>query len=192
VIVHPTAVVEEGALLGFGTKVWHFAHVREGAIVGADCVIGKDVYIDSGALVGARVKIQNGVSVYCGVTLEDDVFVGPHVTFTNDLHPRSQGLWDLVPTFVRRGASLGAHATIVCGVDIGPYAMVAAGAVVTCDVPPHGLVRGNPGRLAGFVCTRGHSLAPSGTQRIDSVSETIWACPQCRERLHISYKVERG
>ena len=156
---HPTAVVEEGAEVGEGTRIWHFAHVRSGARVGRNCNIGKDVYIDAGAVVGDRVKIQNGVSVYRGVVIEDDAFVGPHAVFTNDRYPRSFNEdWELVPTLVRRGASIGANATIVCGVTIGRYAMVAAGAVVTRDVPDHGLVAGVPARLIGFVCFCGRPL----------------------------------
>jgi UDP-2-acetamido-3-amino-2,3-dideoxy-glucuronate N-acetyltransferase len=201
VTVHPTAVVEPGAKVGHGTNIWHFAHVREGAVIGPGCNIGKDVYVDSGALIGALVKVQNGVSVYCGVTLEDEVFVGPHVCFTNDVRPRSQGEWTLVPTFVRRGASIGAGATIVCGVEVGPHAMVAAGAVVTCNVPPYGLVRGNPARLVGYVCRRGHTMEWAGAERISRGSgaeieelrdQTVWICAPCGERLHISYKVERA
>jgi UDP-2-acetamido-3-amino-2,3-dideoxy-glucuronate N-acetyltransferase len=146
--IHRTAEVEQGAVIGPGTKVWHFAHIRSGAVIGRDCVIGKDCYIDE-VFIGDRVKIQNGVSVYRGVYLDDDVFVGPHAVFTNDPEPRSQGAWVCVPTIVRRGASIGANATILCGVEIGEWAMVGAGAVVTHNVPAGRLVYGNPARDAG-------------------------------------------
>jgi acetyltransferase-like isoleucine patch superfamily enzyme len=153
---HPTAVVEHGARVGAGTKIWHFAHVRAGAAVGTGCTIGKDVYVDAGATVGDRCKLQNGVSVYSGVTLEDEVFVGPNAVFTNDLRPRATSpSWQVVPTVVRAGASIGANATIVCGTEIGSFAMVAAGAVVTHDVADHELVMGNPARRAGWVCRCG-------------------------------------
>ncbi|MEM4761358.1 MAG: acyltransferase, partial [Thermofilum sp.] len=157
--IHPTAVVEEGAVIGEGTRIWHFAHVRRGARIGSRCNIGKDVYIDENVVIGNGVKIQNGVSVYRGVTLENNVFVGPYAVFTNDKYPRAFSTdWVVVPTLVKEGASIGANATIVCGVTIGRYAMVAAGSVVTKDVPDHGLVMGNPARLVGFVCYCGRPL----------------------------------
>jgi acetyltransferase-like isoleucine patch superfamily enzyme len=153
---HSTAVVEAGAHVGEGTRIWHFAHVREGAKIGTDCTIGKDVFVDSGAIIGDRCKIQNGVSVYSGVTLENEVFVGPNAVFTNDLRPRAMPVsWEIVPTLVRDGASIGANATIVCGSEVGSYAMVAAGAVVTHDVAAHELVIGNPARHSGWVCRCG-------------------------------------
>jgi acetyltransferase-like isoleucine patch superfamily enzyme len=169
---HSTAVVEDGARVGDGTKIWHFAHVREGATIGADCTIGKDVFVDSGAVIGNRCKIQNGVSIYTGVTLEDEVFVGPSAVFTNDLRPRAQSsTWEVVSTLVRSGASLGANATIVCGTVVGRYAMVAAGAVVTHDVAEHELVMGNPARHAGWVCHCGavcsRDSAPPATFECD-------------------------
>ena len=156
---HETAVVEPGAKVGRGTRVWHFAHIRASAVVGSGCIVGKDVYIDAGAVVGRRCKLQNGVNVYQGVTLEDDVFVGPHVVFTNDLYPRAFSQeWRVVPTLVKRGASIGANATIKCGVTIGRYAMVACGAVVTADVPDHALVMGNPARVVGTVTKEGRRV----------------------------------
>lgn len=145
--VHPTAEVSSRASIGKGTKIWNQAQIREGATLGEYCIVGKDVYIDKDVLVGHRVKIQNAVSIYCGVTIEDDVFVGPHATFTNDKFPRADNAaWSIVPTLVKRGASIGANATIICGVTIGERAMIGAGAVVTKDVPADAVVVGNPAR----------------------------------------------
>lgn len=154
--VHETAIVEPGAVIGRGTRVWHHSHVRTGAAIGEDCVLGKNVYVDTNATVGSRCKIQNNVSVYQGVTIGDDVFVGPSATFTNDLVPRAfNDGWVVTPTMVNRGASIGANATIVCGTSIGEYAVVAAGATVTRDVSPHQLVGGTPARHMGWVCRCG-------------------------------------
>ncbi|MBM3769969.1 MAG: N-acetyltransferase [Acidimicrobiia bacterium] len=145
VMIHPTANVEATAVLGDGTRVWHREHVRDGAFVGGDCTISKDVYIDTEVRIGNRVKIQNGVSVYKGVLLEDDVFVGPNVSFTNDAFPRAfNDDWHITSTLVRRGASIGANATVVCGVTLGPYSMVAAGSTVTNDAPPTRAGDGQP------------------------------------------------
>lgn len=182
---HPTSVIEEGAEIGENTRIWHFVHVRKGAKIGRNCNIGKDVYIDVGVRIGDNVKIQNFVSVYRGVVLEDDVFVGPHATFTNDLYPRSYNVeWEVVQTLVKRGASIGANATIVCGVTIGEYAMVGAGAVVTKDVPPHGLVVGNPARLVGFVCYCGKPLKES--EKIEADEELItYKCGKCGKEVKI-------
>jgi UDP-2-acetamido-3-amino-2,3-dideoxy-glucuronate N-acetyltransferase len=147
VFVHPSADVEDGAVIGAGTKVWHLAHIRNSATVGTDCVIGRNVYLDANAVVGSRVKIQNNVSVYQGVTIEDEVFVGPCAVFTNDLRPRATNTdWKITPTLVKRGASIGANATLVCGITVGEGAMIAAGSVVTKDVEPYTLVMGNPAR----------------------------------------------
>ncbi|MEH0974168.1 acyltransferase [Micromonospora sp. CPCC 205546] len=160
VFVHPTADVEEGARVGAGTKVWHLAHVRSSAQVGAGCVIGRNVYVDAGVTVGDLVKIQNNVSVYQGVTIEDEVFVGPCAVFTNDFRPRAQNPdWTITPTLVRRGASIGANATLVCGIEVGEYAMIAAGSVVTRDVAPYQLVAGNPARPKGWVDERGEVVS---------------------------------
>lgn len=154
--IHPTAAVDSSASIGKGTKIWNNVQIRERAIIGESCIVGKSVYIDHTVRIGNRVKIQNGVSIYHGVTLEDDVFLGPHMTFTNDLYPRAfDPEWHVVPTMVRRGASVGANVTVVCGVTLGEYCMIGAGAVVTKDVPPHALVIGNPGRIAGFVSVMG-------------------------------------
>ncbi len=157
--VHETAVIAPDAEIGPGTKIWHHVHVREGARIGANCVLGKDVYIDHFVNVGNGVKIQNGVSVYHGVTLADEVFVGPYAVFTNDLLPRSSHTtWRVVETVVERGASIGANATIICGVRLGAHCMIGAGAVVVKNVPPHALMVGNPAEIIGYVCTCGHHL----------------------------------
>jgi dTDP-4-amino-4,6-dideoxygalactose transaminase/acetyltransferase-like isoleucine patch superfamily enzyme len=160
--VHETAVVEDGASIGRGTRVWHHCHVQAGAIVGARCSLGKDCFVASGARVGDGVRVQNGVSIYEGVSLDDDVFVGPHAVFTNVDAPRAfvSRRSELAPTHVGRGASIGAGATIVCGHRIGPYAFVGAGAVVTADVPAHALVVGNPARRIGWVSRLGRRLGP--------------------------------
>ena len=158
--ISDTAIVDEKAEIGEGTRVWHHAQIREGAVIGRDCNIGKGVYVDLNVSIGDRVKVQNNVSIYHGVEIGDDVFIGPSVTFTNDKHPRAW-LWDesrLCRTKVRKGASIGANATIVCGIEVGEYAMIGAGSVVTKDVPAHALVLGNPGRISGFVCECGERL----------------------------------
>jgi acetyltransferase-like isoleucine patch superfamily enzyme len=156
---HPTAIVESDEI-GEGTRIWHFAHVRKGSKIGKNCNVGKSSYVDIGAEIGDNVKIQNFVSVYKGVVIEDDVFVGPSATFTNDIYPRAF-IWDedhVVPTRVCRGASIGANSTIICGTTIGEYAMVGAGSVVARDVPAFALVLGNPARLKKWICFCGHGL----------------------------------
>lgn len=154
-VIHETAIVEDGAIIGEGTNIWHHAHIRSGARIGKGCNFGKNTYVDPGVVVGDNVKVQNNVSIYHGVTIEDDVFVGPSVVFTNDLHPRAFK-WDetmVGTTLVKKGTSIGANSTIVCGDRVlGEYSMIAAGSVVTKNVPDHGLVMGNPARLVGFVC----------------------------------------
>lgn len=176
VFVHPTAIVEKGAAMGTGTRIWHRSHVREGSRIGTDCSIGFSVYVDQGVVIGDRCKVQNHVSIYRGVVLEDEVFVGPSATFTNDRYPRANpSTWEVVPTLVRRGASVGAGATVVCGVEIGAWAMVGAGAVVTADVPAHGLVLGAPARVRGWVCICGRMLAAVGEHAPES-------CAHCGRR----------
>lgn len=159
-LIHPTAAIDEGCTIGEGTRIWHFSHVMHGARVGKSCNIGQNVVISPGAIVGDRVKIQNNVSVYTGVTVEDDAFLGPSCVFTNVINPRSfiSRKDEFRPTIVRRGASIGANATIVCGNEIGEYAMIGAGAVVTKDVPSYSLWVGNPARQAGWVSRAGHKL----------------------------------
>ena len=167
VYIHPTAEVSPHAEIGAGTRIWHQAQVREGARLGANCIVGKGAYIDFDVQIGRNVKIQNYALVYHGVTVEDGVFCGPHCVFTNDRTPRAVnpdlslkrgGDWAVTPTVVKKGASIGANAVIVCGVTIGAWSMIGAGAVVTRDVPDHGLVWGNPARLHGFVCACGFRL----------------------------------
>ena len=166
VFVHPTADIEDGARIGAGTKVWRLAHVRSTARIGTDCVIGRNVFVDADVVIGDRVKVQNNVSVYKGVTLEDEVFVGPSAVFTNDFRPRAQNPdWQVTPTLVRHGASIGANATLVCGVEVGRYAMIAAGSVVTRDVAPHQLVAGNPARPKGWVDARGEVVSRDPANR---------------------------
>ena len=191
-MIHPTAEVESGASVGANTRIWHHAHIRAGAVVGSDCNIGLGVYVDSGAVIGNKVKIQNRVSIYRGVTIEDGVFIGPHVTFTNDLYPRSitpagdsieEEDWTPVGTLVKYGASIGAGCIILPGVTIGRWAMIGAGALVTHDVPDHGLALGSPARLEGYACRCGRRLRLDGAR---------WTCPNCHETYDLSPPDEAG
>ncbi len=184
-MIHPTAEVSPLAKVGPNTNVWNEAQVREGAVVGADCNIGKGVYIDRDVVVGNKVKIQNRASLYRGVTIEDGVFIGPHVAFTNDRYPRAitpdgrprgDDDWQPEPTLVRYGASIGAGSIIVLGVAIGRWAMVGAGALVTRDVPDQALVKGNPARVTGYVCSCGRPLAPAGK----GGAQDEWRCAVCK------------
>jgi len=157
--IHTTADVSPAARLGDGCRVWHWAQIRERAQVGSNCVIGKDVYIDVDVVVGNDCKIQNFATLYRGVTIGDRVFVGPHACFTNDVYPRAVSPdWKIVPTKVEDGASIGANATILCGLTVRRFAMVAAGAVVTKDVPAQALVAGVPAKVIGWVCECGRPL----------------------------------
>ena len=157
---HPTAVIDEGAEIGKGTKIWHFSHIMKGAKIGENCIIGQNVYIDKKAVVGNKVKIQNNVSVYDNVILEDEVFCGPSCVFTNVINPRShiERKSEYKTTLVKRRATIGANATIVCGHTIGEGAFIGAGAVVTKDIPDYALAVGNPARIVGYMCECGIKL----------------------------------
>lgn len=196
--VHPSADVSPRATIGIGTKIWQHCQVREDAVIGRGCILSKSVYIDSNVRIGNHVKIQNGISVYHGVTLEDGVFCGPHCVFTNDRQPRAINAdgtlkttddWIVSETLIKRGASIGAHATIVCGVTIGCWAMIGAGAVVTRDVPDYGLVYGNPARLHGFVCPCGQKLIEPTDGRPDLAADVLLTCPHCAAQIAISSAV---
>ena len=189
--IHDTADVSDQAKIGAGTAIWHQAQVRGGAIIGPNCILGKGVYVDTGVTIGENVKVQNYVSIYHGVMIEDGVFCGPHCVFTNDKVPRAVNPdgslkrdddWAISTTLIRQGASIGAGATIVCGVTIGCWAMVGAGAVVTRDVPDHGLVWGNPARLHGFVCRCGGRLKEQQTEG----TRVIACCPDCGYTVSIT------
>ena len=154
--IHPSAVIDSRAKIGEGSKIWVNVQIRENAVVGKFCNVGKDVYIDRNVTIGSGCKIQNAVSIYDGVTIEEDVFVGPHACFTNDKLPRAfVADWKITRTLVKKGASIGANSTIVCGITIGEYAMIAAGSVVTHDVEPYTLVMGNPARAVSKINQRG-------------------------------------
>ncbi|MGH8529908.1 MAG: acyltransferase [Nevskiales bacterium] len=181
---HATAIVDEGARIGEGTRIWHFAHICAGAVIGARCSLGQNVFIGNKALIGNNVKIQNNVSVYDNVTLEDDVFCGPSMVFTNVYNPRSavSRKSEYRDTRVRRGATLGANCTIVCGVTIGEYAFVGAGAVVNRDVPDYALMLGVPARQAGWMSRFGERLPIAPGAKGEAV------CPHTGE----VYRVQNG
>ena len=182
VFIHPTAVVDEGATLGEGTKVWHFSHIMSDAMVGERCNIGQNVVISPGVILGSNVKIQNNVSLYTGVICDDDVFLGPSCVFTNVVNPRSavNRRGQYAQTRVGRGASIGANATIVCGHDIGQFAFIGAGAVVTKQVPDYALVVGNPARQMGWMSEFGHKLL------FDEQGQAT--CPESGE----AYRLDQG
>lgn len=177
--VHETAVVDEGAKIGAGTKIWHFCHIMPQAKIGDNCSLGQNVMIADEVEIGNGVKIQNNVSVYHGVILEDDVFVGPSVVFTNVKNPRSfiNRKEEFKKTIIRKGASIGANATIVCGYTVGSYAFIAAGAVVTKDVKPYSLVMGNPAVHVGWVSEYGHTL--------NFIVSNITQCPESGEKYQL-------
>ena len=158
--IHPTAIVDEGAVIGAGTKIWHFSHIMPEAVIGKNCVIGQNVMIAPHVILGNGVKVQNNVSVYTGVICEDDVFLGPSCVFTNVINPRSfiERKNEFQPTLVRKGASIGANATILCGITIGEYAMIGAGSVITKDIPPYALVAGNPGKQIAWIDKEGNRI----------------------------------
>lgn len=174
--VHESAWVEPDVSLGQDTRIWHHGHIRSGAKIGAGCNLGKNVFVDSGVQIGDRVKIQNNVSVYHGVTIEDDVFVGPSAVFTNDRYPRAFNTeWQVVETVVRTGASIGANATLVCGIEVGNYAVIAAGSVATKSVLPHQIVVGCPARHHGWVCRCGRVVTTA------TEPPRFFQCEQCAQ-----------
>lgn len=182
VFIHPTAVVDEGAQIGTATKIWHFCHLASTCKIGERCNIGQNVYIDNNTIIGNGVKIQNNVSVYNGVVIEDDVFLGPSMVFTNVINPRSfiERKDEFKKTVVRKGATIGANATILCGVEIGAYAMIGAGAMVTKNVSAYSIITGNPGHHTGWISEAGIKLNFNANGRS--------ICPQTGK----SYKLENG
>lgn len=180
--IHPTAVVDNGCKLGQGVKIWHFSHIMPDCIIGDNCNVGQNVVISPGVILGKNVKIQNNVSIYTGVTCDDDVFLGPSMVFTNVVNPRSavNRRGQYAKTHVGKGASIGANATIVCGHDIGSYAFIGAGAVVTKNVPPYSLWVGNPAKQLGWMSEYGHRL------KFDK--DGLAECPESKEK----YKLENG
>jgi acetyltransferase-like isoleucine patch superfamily enzyme len=186
--IHETADVSDEAKLSENVKVWNLAQIRENAEVGKNTIISKNVYIDYEVKIGANVKIQNNVSVYHGVTIEDDVFVGPSAVFTNDLRPRAvKKDWKITQTVVKKGASIGANATLVCGIEIGRYAMIGSGAVISKSVPPHALVVGNPGKMIGFVYSNGEKVQSCHLKKVCSeTKKVIFVEPMSEESLSLS------
>jgi len=180
--VHSSSIVDQGAQIGSGTKIWHFCHLMPACKLGNSCVVGQNVFIDNNVIIGNGVKIQNNVSVYNGVIIEDDVFLGPSMVFTNVINPRSfiERKNEFKKTIIKKGATIGANATILCGIEIGSYAMIGVGTVVVKDVAPFALVVGNPAQQIGWVSEAGITL--------DFNAEQIAICPQTRQK----YKLENG
>jgi len=182
VTIPHTSVVDKTAVIGEGTRVWNFVHVRENAEIGKECVLADYVYVGRGVKIGNNVKLENRATVYEEVTIEDKVFVGPHVTFTNDLIPRSFNTdWKILQTLVKEGSSIGAGTVIVCGVTIGEYALIGAGSVVTENIPPHALAYGNPARIRGFVCRCSRKLETTEKKK----TYVLMKCQFCREEYKI-------
>ncbi|MBA2423718.1 MAG: N-acetyltransferase [Chitinophagales bacterium] len=179
---HETAIIDEGCAIGEGTKIWHFCHVMSGSTIGENCSLGQNVMVGAHAVLGNNVKVQNNVSIYTGVVCEDDVFLGPSMVFTNVINPRSAVVRKnmFIKTLVKRGASIGANATIICGITIGAYAFIGAGSVVTKDVKPYALIVGNPGRQIGWMSQFGH--------RLNFDSNELAVCPESGEQY--SFKNE--
>lgn len=184
--VHPSSYIDQPCEIGAGTRIWHFCHVLEGAKIGRDCSLGQNVMVGNRVVIGDNVKIQNNVSIYTGVSIEDDVFLGPSCVFTNVINPRSQvnRKAEYMPTLVRRGATIGANATIVCGAIIGRYAFVSAGAVVRGDVPDYALVMGVPARQKGWMSRHGQRLSAPD-------ADGVMRCPQSGWRYALQNGVLR-
>ena len=180
---HESAIIDEGCTIGAGTKIWHFSHIMTGCEIGEKCNIGQNVVVSPGVVLGKNVKVQNNVSIYTGVICEDDVFLGPSMVFTNIKNPRSAIIRkdQYTTTLVKKGATIGANSTIVCGVTIGEFAFIGAGAVVVKDVPPYGLVLGNPARHIGWMSEFGH--------RLEFDKDGIAVCPESGQRYRLSERV---
>lgn len=180
--VHPTAVIDEGAKIGKGTKVWHFCHIMPGAVIGENCSFGQNVFVADGVQLGNNVKVQNNVSIYTGVVCEDDVFLGPSMVLTNVINPRSSVVRksEYMETYLERGATIGANATIVCGTRLGKHCFVGAGAVITKNVPAYALMVGNPAKQIGWMSEHGH--------RLDFDDNGIATCPESKEE----YQLQNG
>ena len=200
--IHSSSVVDEGATIGQGTAIWHFSHICSGAVIGKDCSIGQNVMVADKVVLGNGVKIQNNVAIYGGVTVEDDVFLGPSCVLTNVTNPRSQvnrkTLYE--KTLIRRGATVGANATIVCGITLGRYCFIGAGAVVTKNVPDYGMLLGNPGKLSGFMSRHGHKLqfddsnqaiCPESYYRYERAGEEV-RCLDLNEDKPLPYELSVG
>ena len=179
---HETAIIDEGCKIGTGTKIWHFSHIMSNCTLGEKCNIGQNVVVSPDVILGKNVKVQNNVSIYTGVICEDDVFLGPSMVFTNVINPRSAVIrrGEYTRTLVKKGVSIGANATIVCGHDIGEFAFIGAGAVVTKEVPAYALVVGNPARLMGWMSEYGH--------RLHFNEEGIAVCPESKEKYKLENK----
>jgi UDP-2-acetamido-3-amino-2,3-dideoxy-glucuronate N-acetyltransferase len=177
--VHPSAIVDDGSEIGDGVKIWHFSHIMQGCKIGEGCNIGQNVVVSPKVVLGKNVRVQNNVSIYEGVICEDDVFLGPSMVFTNVINPRSavSRKHEYLPTYVRRGATIGANATIVCGNEIGEYAFIGAGAVITKPIAPYALVVGNPARQIGWMSEFGH--------RLHFNEESIATCSESGERYEL-------
>lgn len=176
---HETAIIDEGANIGKGTKIWHFSHIMKGSIIGENCNIGQNVVISPDVILGKNVKVQNNVSIYTGVICEDDVFLGPSMVFTNVINPRSavNRKSEYMKTLVKKSATIGANATVVCGVTLGEFSFVGAGAVVTRDVKPYALVVGNPSRQIGWMSEYGH--------RLEFDDKNIAVCPESAQKYRL-------
>lgn len=179
VFVHETAIIDKDCQIGEGTKIWHFSHIMSGCIMGKNCNLGQNVVVSPGVVLGNNVKVQNNVSIYTGVICEDDVFLGPSMVFTNVINPRSAVIRkdQYKKTLVKKGASIGANATIVCGNEIGEYALIGAGSVVTKPVPAYALIVGNPGRQTGWVSEYGH--------RLEFDANGMAVCPETHQQYQL-------